>query len=604
MADDNNILGGGNNDNQDDLDAMLRALMAEDTEDDWQPDDNFVDFIEGKTEIEDEPEEEQKQEEEAVSSDDMSFDEPVQEEEKQKPTALSGILLRSKRRKFGKEKEEKEKEPKSKTTKIIYALSALAVVAVIAVGIVLLLDISSTEDEHAPYALHQPGGRFNNAAFSSVELFAVFGEEIIALNQVLLDDAATVFYFGGNLDLTRFMFGLQDFGGRIYERDITFAISPWRQRVLDRTEIRFEAMDRNAEGLTLFMTDLHSGYTASVDMTFDGDLIPVGRYINQPVSFTELPVTSLAVTLNYAQFSASGSIIDLAVFHGFTDGGIVFGGYNEANALSISHNGVFTPHVNGILQWTNFGDRGVMLARMDFGPLRHLSGEVEIFLDGLYRRYDINRTMLISPLLTPGAARTQVIDLDANHQLTIHGMMRQGDLFVMSLYGANQGERVATTIAAYIVGVDDDGNEQRLRANVRHGSIGADALFDLTQNMAIAQIPSARLHLEIQEVFVRLPQISQTIDLSQGDFWQSERRQDFENAIVNHFASASADRAATTIQVSNMHITGNNAHAIVIEQSNRITGGALHTTTLVHTAQGTVTNGIFTPINIQTAALE
>ncbi|MCL2753682.1 MAG: hypothetical protein FWE44_06000 [Defluviitaleaceae bacterium] len=592
MADDNNKIAGDSSNDNEDLDAMLKALMNEDSQDDWKPDENFVDIIEGKTT--DESEEEVEQEPETEKDDELPLYEPKEQEDEKKPSFLSGILSR-----FKKDKE--DKEPKSKTTKIIYALSALAGLAVVAVVVLFLID-RFADDTPAPHALIQPDGRFNNAAFSSVELYAILGEEIIPLNQVLLDDAATVFYFGGNLDQTRFVFELQDFDGRVYDRDITFASNPWRQLILERTEIRFEAMSRDTEGFTLSITDLHSGYTASVGMTFDGSLIPIGRYISRPVSFNNMPVQALGATLNHAQFSASGSIIDLLVFHNFSDGGIVFSQASDTDIVSISHRGTFVSPVNNELQWLTF-DENITLARMDFGPLRYLSGEVEIFLDGIYRRYDVGYTTPLTPLFSVGAARSRTIQLDANHQMTLHGMMRQGDLFVMPLYGTNQEQRVATTIHAYIVGTNAEGVEQRLPANVRYSSVGADALFDLTQNEYIARMPISQLHLEIEHVLVRLPQISQVIDLSdiaQINLQPSESRQNFENAIIEYFENISI---GTITQVSKMYITGNNVHATVIQQTNNARD-ALMIGTSVHAVQGTVINGIFTPTSVQTAIIE
>ncbi|MCL2576292.1 MAG: hypothetical protein FWE33_07635 [Defluviitaleaceae bacterium] len=596
MADDDNKTPLGDDE---DLDAMLKALMEEDSADEWKPDDNFEDIL---TNNPIEEQEEVAEETEEEPEEDIPMYEPKKEEaEENEEAPKKGFKLPFLGKKG--EKPEKIKKVISKSTKIIYGLAGLAALALLGVGAILLYELFS-DDTPRPHQLNQPNARFNNAASSFIELFATIDDELIALTQVLLDDTATIFYFEGNLDLNRYVFALEDFNGRVYNKDIAFATNPLRQLIVERTEVRFEPISREAEAFTLTITDLQSNAAVSVDMAFDGERIPVGRYFNDFIIFDNLPVRNLSVILNHAEFSASGSTIGLSIFQNMSDGGIVFAQQEDVSPISIYHRGASVPPVNNVLHVLEFDD-GAKFARMDFGVLRTLHGDIEIVLDGLYRQYNLNHTMSVTPLFTPGASRVQTIQLADNYQLILEGMQRQGDLMVMPMHGINTttGDRATTTISAYIIGMDTDGVTHRLSADVRYGAIGADVLFYLEQNPAFSQIPVTQMQLEIEYALIKLPPTSHKINLRNAEYAPSERRQEIINALENHFVpqiNRQNDGLAPIAQVITMQEIGGIIRATVIERHLEVRSGRLHDTTMFHMVEGRIQDERFVVSSIET----
>jgi hypothetical protein len=465
-------------------------------------------------------------------------------------------------------------------------MAAAAVLVLVFVATIFILDRAGVFEDVPPY-VGSPGHEFNHAAQAFVNITAVLGDESIVLSQVLLDQAATVFYFEGVLDLSRYIFTLEGENGRIYDRDIVFAQNIARQQSIGHTQLRFEPIDRFNSRMTLHITDLESGFAASIPMSYTADSITPGRFFHDSVEFADNPIEGLSVRLNHAEFSASGSSIGLSISHNFADGDIVFE-YGDASPVSIMHRAVSPPPVNGILQTAVFSG-GPTLARMDFSALQSLIGDVEIFLDGLYRLYEADYTVPVSEIFTTAAPRIYEIELSNDHRVTIRGMVRQGDLFVMPLFGERlrthqiqdeqgiyimQNTRIATTMAVNLVGTDALGRQQRIPGRVVFDERGTDVLFDINLNPNFTDIPAQQLWVEIDSISVRLPRISHVLNLSHGDTSLSRQRQDMLDAITGYFAH-DLSLVESVVQVAAADRRGDNIYAIVMGLVSYIDGGIL-----------------------------
>ncbi|MCL2350193.1 MAG: hypothetical protein FWC67_01810 [Defluviitaleaceae bacterium] len=641
-----NLLGGMDGEmSEEDLGAMLRSLMEDDGDGGWNPGDNIVE-IEEEPEPEPEPDfEDLAQEDELVAasaadepdlgmSDDelamleevemnpdevhIAFGEMTDAEQEDfiaqaqkmarelgQPALVSEEPEEPKKEKAEKEPSEKfsvkglksfifgfrngliESDGKERVMRLgILGLGGLAALAIIFVVTLTVINIFTNDDTSRPVHIAAPGHPFNNASHSFVNLSAYVADgDRITVNRVLLDATATVFYFDGVLDLERYNFVLTDLNGRSYRQDITFAQNHERQYLLDRTVLRFEPLDAYAEGLSLEITDLTNGETITLVLMYESDTIMPARYVNNPSRFEDVPVHGLVVQIESGTFSAAGSTLDISIAHNFRDGDIVFSPTSSLPPMSLGHRGFFTPTINGVMQTASFGG-GLVLGRMDFSPLRTLYGEIEIILDGMYRRYDIGESLPISPMMMIGADRAVRMDLSANHRVSLEGMLRQSYFFVMPMHGLRLGqigtdgiraddERVAITINASLVGTNAAGQQVRLAGRVTSGTQGADVLFDTRDDERILEIPSSQIRLEVESIYIRLPQMTHHIDLNELANWDiSEERQNITAQLERHFGGA---------QVSTLRISGDNIHAVLMDRQ-----GSLNIT---HRVVATMNNG-------------
>ena len=435
MADDlDNILGdmSGLDSEGDDLDAILEALMAEKKEDEEEGRGPNAAFLEGIEKVEETVLEEPlfkpsvPPEGAVIFGDGLISDEEKKKRKLSLPQNVSGSGILH----------EIKNAPKGLRLAIM-AMASVALLSFVGVAVVFAMSLGNTGGDSIHH-INTPYGGFNTANHAFVDLSINLGAEELILRQILLDAAATTFYFEGEVDLTRYVLTLTDFDDNFYRRDVVFAENPARQLMLNHTAVRFTPISPESEGLTLSITDLETGVVVDVDLGYYGGDIGFARHFNYPITFETDLLGGIDVQLTQGLFSGGGSTVGLSLSHGFTDGGIVLKQREGTSSVVLRQGALFLPPISGYMQTASF-DGGVEIARMDFGPLRMLGGEVRVLLDGLYRYFDRVETMPISPMLTPGDTRAQTLWLDANHTLQIAGITRQGPLFVMPLGGYRSG---------------------------------------------------------------------------------------------------------------------------------------------------------------------
>lgn len=601
----------GPDSDEEDLDAILEALMAQKQEDDEEgrgPNENFLQSIESMT-----------GEEEintlALSEDNLPegaviYGEKKQKKEKKKPAfKLSSIKEGVKNSKIIKEI---KAAPKILRIAIV-AMAAVMMLSFVGVAVVFAISRRAYDDDNV-HRIQPPYSGFNTANHAFVDLAINVGREDLILRRILLDAAATTFYFEGNVDVERFFMALTDFQDNIYRQDITFATNTMRQLSLNHTAVRFQAVNPEAQGLTLAITDLETGVRVDVDLGFYQGGIPLARHFNHPITFETDELLGINVQMTHGLFSGGGSTVGLSLSHNFTDGGFVLKQRENVASVVLRQGSVFLPPISGELETANF-DSGVEISRMDFGPLRTLGGDISVILDGLYRYFDINYTMPISPLLVPGDSREQELWLDSNHTVTIEGMVRQGPLFVMPLGGVRstlvydehyeiwqrEENRVPTTMIASLVFIDNNGITHRLEGAVRYDFRGTDVVFDTRNNINFEGVSGALINLEIQTIYMNLARTTHTIDLNAGDIAPAEENILRARLIEEHFAGAAHTGGILEpfAQVSTMKVDGNMVFAIVKEMRPRLENGRFYREIITHRVAGEFVGGQFVPHNVQ-----
>ena len=561
---------------EEDLDAMLKSLMEEEEqqEEEWTPRADIDEALEGEAEI---------------------YEGQYADQE------IDLSVLHSDKKKFSVKEVAKKtlqqyKEGDKGTKALMLSIASIFVLTLASVitFAVMLFSGSEKEGPQTVFVISTPQAyTFNNASHTFIELTALAGEKSITLSRILLDEAATIFYFRDMLEQSRYIFTLEDFSGRIYNRDLNFTPNPTRDILLNQTVVRFEAMDHSVEGFTITVTDLETGISIPFEMTFDSDIFSPGRYIDLPIE-VDTGLSIVEASIDRGIFSAAGTTIEFSMRYGMSGADLMFDSSHTAAPLTIRHLGSITAGV-GELVTSHFTNDSLILGTMDFGPLLTLMGQVEISFGHMYLRHHLDETIsanALTPRPRPNPEPAATIDL-GDHIVNIHGFQRQGnrragiDLYVMTLHGLQkaykevEGElvedffRVSTTMKVNLVGLNLDGSEVRIPGNVRYNERGTDVLFDISANEDFANIPQSRLQVEIENISLRLPSFSASVNLDDLGFTapaeNTRLSRAIEDILTQNMRSFALQHSATQnveyrAQVRQMHVDENIIHALVLER--------------------------------------
>ena len=556
---------------EDDLDAMLKSLMQEEGGDeDWVPMDNIDVQLEQEPEI---------YEGDTTGSE---IDLVVPEADKKLKRSLKSPH---------KWIRQQYREGDKSTRALVVAVTAMSglVAASILFFVGVLIAGNFAGQSQGAFNVSPPPYAFNNASHSLVNLSAALGDDTIVLNRLLLDDVATVFYFGGILDPARYIFALEDFNGRTYQRNASITPNHIRNQTQNQTVIYFETLDPTAGGFTISITDLHAGQTSYIELTFDENAIAPGRHIASPIT-VDTGLSDITINIDHATFSAATSLLNFSISYANPDVSLVFSNSTVVPPVAMRHMGTTVPAMS-TLQASHFPQDSIMLGAMDFNPLRSLTGRMDIVFGQMYKRYETNILIPTTGMFTAGDDRARTIEL-ADHIITIHGMDNRGNTFVMPLFGAQRAEeneeakRVPTTLEVNLVGMSDDahGRQIRIPGTVMYGARGTDVVFDAAINEAILDIPRANLYLELESVSVQLPEFSVSIDLDDFGFEPSSHERNIKLAIETAFTRELPQLAGQfgatqdveyAVHVRQMHLAGNTAYARVVERLAFTDGGSL-----------------------------
>ncbi|MCL2574201.1 MAG: hypothetical protein FWE34_06610 [Defluviitaleaceae bacterium] len=543
---------------EDDLDAMLKSLMDKDDEEseDWVP----IDDVDA--ELEQEPEIYEGENADTVI--DLSVLQPDEKPKRSRPHKWISQQLRE----------------GDKVTKVlvvaILGMGSLVVASLVFLAVVLFT--GNDAETQGSFNISPPSYALNNARHALVGIHAPMGEDTIILNRLLLDEAATSFYFAGDLDLARYIFALEDIGGRVYARNLTLSSNPTRNYALNQTVVRFEPVDPLAGGIVLSITDLHTGRDTAIGLTFDSDAIALGRHITNPIE-VDAGSSEISVSIDHGVFSAAASSINFSITSASNNVSLVFVENPIVSPVGLRHMGSAIPVVSD-MQISDFSHNGIMLGAVDFNPLRTLTGRVEVVFSSVYMQYDMGLSIPTDGMFA-GDDRSRTLNL-ADHVIAIHGIEHRGDIFAMPLFGIawadrfeEEPARLPTTMEVSLVGIDNAGRRVSLAGTVRYDARGTDVIFDASENPAILDIPRNSLHLEFGNISLRIPEFSVLIDLDELGFEPSIDanvvKAGIESFIAQDMPQFARDFGALqnveyAVQVRQLHIVGNNAYAFAIER--------------------------------------
>ena len=568
--------------NEEDLDAMLKSLMEDSSDDEpWTPSEDFG------TEEDEEPLRVSRFE---MEDDDAEIDLDVLYTS---PAERDNVKLgfrtwpRWVRRQF--------KVGDGFTKVLLASIIFMSVVVILAAGafagFMLFTDNGAADDAH--FTIASSNDTFNNASHTFVHLTAIMYEGQFTLERLLLDSVATVFFISGVEEPGRYLFSLTDANDRAYARDIVHATDVVRNTLMEQIEIRFEPMDATAGAFTLSVTDLRTGQVVDFEMSFDDDAITIGRVITQPI-IAETELDGIGVSIDSGTFSAFNTSLNFSPVSGSPDAELVFSN-SVVSPVSLRHGGFMIPAVNNNANISSHG--GVTLASIDFAPLRSLTGRIDVTFAQMYMRYNLNTRIPAASMLATGDDRAIQFDM-GSHVFNLRGMVHQGDFFVVPMHGLHRTataevghanydyERKPTTVDAVLIGIEQNGREIRIEGSVMYDARGTDLRFDTRDNEAILSIPTDRLYLQINSISILMPNLATTIDLDTIGFTPCDETAAAAAYIEAHFAAtayrliaefAPQNQAHTEhrAQVRHINFSDNAIHAQVTRRLAFVQDGAL-----------------------------
>jgi len=362
-----------------------------------------------------------------------------------------------------------------------------------------------------------PTNAINNASFVFFDDSDVGAEKSdIKLKKMVYGQLSSIFYFSRNDDLSNFSFELTDENGKTYFQDMTI------QR--ESNAVAFEPFSQDATAFWLKITDIENNHAEQLLLRIKDDKTMPARYINKAIDIS--PEGSGVAFIDNAIFANTGSRVQLR-FHStdnkqhivtedtsvqMFDGSYnvlpkkpTYGSYVDDDEQSIS----------AYPAYAVFQD--IVLARVDFDPVRSLSGNINLSVKGLSRLYPksvINKCGELFDFRSKGAKTLRYDDFN----LVIEGMQHKGDVIALVMHGENTvtGNRSEVRASIGLNAKDFLGNEVVIPGDCLPGPVGTDVLFKVGLTPIIDMDPES-MYLNFKNVQFTLDDINVTIKLHELD---------------------------------------------------------------------------------------
>jgi len=565
--------------NEEDLDAMLKSLMEESSDEEpWTPAEDFGNVDEeplrvSRFEMEDD---------DAEINLDVLYTSAAERE-----NIKLGFRTwpRWIRRQF--------KVGDGLTKLLLASIIFMTVVVVLAggafAGFMLFSDDDAAGDAH--FTIAAQNYAFNNDNHTFVHLTAAMDEGQLTLERLLLDSVATVFFFSGVEEPGRYVFSLTDANGRVHGREIVHATDTLRNYLMEQIEVRFEPLDAAAGAFTLSVTDLHTGQVVDFEMMFEEDAVASGRVLTQPIA-VETELGGINVSIDSGTFSAFNTSLNFSLVSDSPNAELIFVS-GIISPVTLRHGGFMVPAIDNDASISTRD--GVTLASIDFAPLRSLTGRIDVTFAQMYMQYNLNTRIPATTMLATSDDRAVQFDM-GSHVFNMRGMVQQGDFFVVPMHGLHRTDttghgnfdytRMPTTVDAVLIGIEQGGREIRIYGSVMYDARGTDLMFDTRDNEAMLDIPRDRLYLQINSISVLMPSLSTTIDLDAIGFtpcaetaaataYIESRFDATAYRLIAEFAAQNQGHVEHRAQVRHINLTDNAVHALVAQRLAFVQDGAL-----------------------------
>lgn len=303
----------------------------------------------------------------------------------------------------------------------------------------------------------------NNANFVFVAEERRAGETRFNMSRLLIDQTATVFTFNRDMDWTSYEAVLTDDNGAVYQ----LLLNQNQQMVRDY--LAFEPIDLGARGLTLTIASRATGSYALFPIIFEGTIVRL------PVFYMNQPQGAFFGDTTFSMMSASFNSFQSHIYY-YMDTSI---GNLSFDNIFLTQGGTTLPVISN--ETFNIGN-GIVVGRLDFGPLPVAAGNVQLVFANGFNVYGLNQRVSVSSLFRNTLEDRIEIPVRDN-TLILERIGRRSEDFVMVLHGTDsEGRRHETRLEAELQ-VTSGGTQHVLEGQTFSGTLGSDMLFPMTTSI-------------------------------------------------------------------------------------------------------------------------
>ena len=331
-----------------------------------------------------------------------------------------------------------------------------------------------------------------------IPVAGVTQQNVVRISRMYLNTSASVFHITlGEFfrEFSNLEFYLYDNLSNSYQQ-----IMPSRLTRANVAIVSFEPLNLAANNFTLYIRNAQTDDETSFSYSFNPS------HISTPLQIANLRA-DYNITLN-AEFANSHSVIHLVADD---DGESVV--FSENTEISLRNAGVFITSLSEI-EFSSVD--GLQVASAYFNSLRSFASPAYIRVSNIYVQRQPDILQNSAHMFVAGDDRQTVFELDG-FQLTIHGLERRGQIFIMPLFGEmiteSGSERIPTNPEVYLMGINENGQEIAIRGEVLYDHRGTDVRFSIQENPAILDINQEDLNIIIPNIHFGLNHMDIRINL-------------------------------------------------------------------------------------------
>ena len=428
-----------------------------------------------------------------------------------------------------------------------------------------------------------PGNAINSASYIFFNEENTSFETIgIKLKKMVYGQLSSIFYFDEDADLENYIFKLSDQSGRTYTQDMTLRKYP--------DSVVFQPFTAGVAEFALDITDISNNATESLQFAIKDKKMMPARYINTPIDIS--PDNNGSIVIDSAVFANTGTNIQLRLPYR-NDSNIIITPETNVEMLDGAYtviskypaDGLYSDRAytdelrNAYPAFKEFRDNNVILARVDFEPVRSLDDNVILSVKGLSTLFYPQMTIETKDLFDFANKGNKVLQFD-DVNLVIEGMQYQTDVIALVMHGEDKvsSDRIEVKVSIELLAQNRLGNEVVIQGSSRSGPQGTDVLFNVGRYPNINMDPQS-MRIRIKSIQVMLNDINTLLKLSELDTEPLQKRQEAREVIEGLYPNPA--------QIDLMYMNEDSIIGSVLESSNDPSNG----TSLVHIIKAVNTDG-------------
>lgn len=459
-------------------------------------------------------------------------------------------------------KEEEEKEKKSYTVFYIIIGALIGITTIMCVVFFIFISIygntqKADKSQQQKPVLTQPEYKANNANYIYMTQIADYEGREIKLTKMLVDTAATVFYFDSYIDAQKYNITLIDNNNIMYNMDLSFIQATDPSEEHKGSILRFEPISKKAKSIKLIISNPETSTKIEFPFVF-GETItdtPI-KYVTKQNKSSKEDSLNMDITIDNAVFSSAGSRIEYTVRWDNRNYSIVHGNSKNDDYISLKEGASAVKKSKNHPSVYSFNNGEFLLGRMDFESVKNLNSDLEVTFNSLYKKYDINKDISANSLAVGGENKNFEINVD-NYKIVFEGLGFFDDQYVLVFHGEDTSiknnknnefnNRVEVQADVQLIATADSGMEIVLDGKCMSAQYGTDMVIPINESAKgfLENISRSKLNIRINSVLVKAPDVTIPIKLSRFSDIADETRKRAENNIISSFEDRLAYKSST-----------------------------------------------------------